>query len=251
MLSNGIVGMLNLPYQRFQIVFDAVVGASLALPITKAVPTDGFFLLRKLYGTRTDPRIGYKLFDTDLNYSWSNMTYIDHDNIFGTLQYPNQMRDPIIFSPNADITIEALDFSGAPNTVQLVLDGYRLFGEVAKEKLTKERWFQYAITKDLIAGQLTTDAIHVNTDSDFLIKRLMARSTGTFQTRTGQSYYGSRTWSEVFVNNANEWGTAQLPNEFIDPNKASRNSSINIELKDTSAAPNRVQLVFEGVKRWA
>lgn len=99
----------------------------------------------------------------------------------------------------------------------------------------------------LIANQRLDTNIVIDADADFQAIWLMANSTSTFTARFGDAASG-RFFMSAAVNNVNLFGTALQPFPMLPPYVWKRQGAINIELTDTSAAPNTIQIVFSGKK---
>ena len=102
----------------------------------------------------------------------------------------------------------------------------------------------YVVNRVLTASQRITDVLRIDARADFKWVWAMATQTGTFRTRIKDS--SGRNYDNAPVNNANQWGTAQLPLAFIVPVRLLAQSSLEFELEDTSVAGNTVQLVLAG-----
>lgn len=86
----------------------------------------------------------------------------------------------------------------------------------------------------------------VDQDGDFRLQAISATKTGSFQIKLRLP--SGRYFPESYVNDANFVGTAQFPVP-VEPNMVYRSGQkLSFDIKDTSAAPNTIQLVFWGVK---
>jgi hypothetical protein len=119
-----------------------------------------------------------------------------------------------------------------------------------------EMAFWYSATVALTALQTLSPQINLNADSDFMALWLVATSTGTFSINfvdnaTGRAFTnaGSQGSSQTpQINNANLFGTAQLPFPMLPPYVFQRNGSIGLTITDSSNSSNTVQIVFAGKK---
>lgn len=106
--------------------------------------------------------------------------------------------------------------------------------------------YQVALTAD---QDLPDQSQLFDGDSWFYWTEIYGSATSTY---TIQFRLPSGRWmSSAKINNANQVGTAQFP-VFLDPLvKVRPNGRIGINIKDTSSAPNTVELIFGGYKIFA
>lgn len=106
--------------------------------------------------------------------------------------------------------------------------------------------YQVALTAD---QDLPDQSQLFDGDSWFYWSEIYGSATSTY---TIQFRLPSGRWmSSAKINNANQVGTAQFP-VFLDPLvKVRPNGRIGINIKDTSSAPNTVELIFGGYKIFA
>jgi len=110
--------------------------------------------------------------------------------------------------------------------------------------------FSYVYDVVLSASQVLTDqAVATMNDADFAIRAVfIGVSTGSFNARfsDSQGYY----LSNGLIASANLLGDASSPfpiwPEIIIP----AGGRIGIDITDTSGAPNTVEIIFRGVKRY-
>lgn len=107
--------------------------------------------------------------------------------------------------------------------------------------------FKYVLNQVLTALQDFNGAIQIQQDADFEWVFNIANQTGTFQIQITDLATG-RVLMNAPVNNANYFGTAQLPFPNLEPYVFARSSSIGVRLIDTSNAGNTIQIVFSGYK---
>jgi hypothetical protein len=104
--------------------------------------------------------------------------------------------------------------------------------------------FWYVIDQVLTALQSISSALQINSDADFEWVWLSATFTGTFTTQLQDA--SSRAYQNSAVNNANQWGTAQLPLPLVQPMVLRARSLLKWTLTDTSNAGNTVELALIG-----
>ena len=114
----------------------------------------------------------------------------------------------------------------------------------------------YVISAALTAGQTLQFTVQIQQKADFEWVNRIANSTGAFRVQlqdaaTGRNLItnnppaGSAIAANS-VNAANYFGTAQLPNPLLQPYVFARASAILVTLIDTSAAPNNIEINFDG-----
>jgi hypothetical protein len=176
---------------------------------------------------------------------------VNNVNVFGTIQLPNLLIDPFVLPPSASLVLKVVDTSGGANTIQISLVGYRhydlsrppVFGNLGRPL----KWFQYVINSTLGANGSATPSFKVDADADFLVRKVVANSTGIFMAQISDASSGDQ-WFDLQQSNANLFGTAQYPNILAKPRLVKANSSINFELTDLTGLSNVTQLVVEGAK---
>jgi hypothetical protein len=180
-----------------------------------------------------------------------NSLVVNNANIFGTIQLPNILLNPMVLPPSGSLTIAIANTSGAQNTIQLGFIGYRspeaLGRPVFRIAGRPTQWFQYVVNSVVAASGTTTPFIKVDADSDFIVRKLVSTQTGIYTVMITDASSADQ-WFDNAQSNANAIGTAQYPNILAKPKLIRANSSINIQLTDLTAAQNTIQLVFEGVK---
>lgn len=108
--------------------------------------------------------------------------------------------------------------------------------------------FDYVIDEVLAAGgDQIQRALQFDRDSPFEMIWLVATQTGIFTSQFTDGATG-RQLDNLPVNNANRFGTAQLPFPLVEPYIWAPGASLNYILVDTSAAPNTIQIVLKGYK---
>lgn len=106
------------------------------------------------------------------------------------------------------------------------------------------RWYVINATPTA-AAPTVTGALAIEAIADFELIWLMATQAGQFTTLLTDA--SGRSWQNLAVNNANQWGTAQRPFPMIAPLVLKAQTSLQWEITDTSGVtPNAVQLALAG-----
>lgn len=117
----------------FDYVINAVVpanagqaGGPAAVPVSLQIQQDADFEWIFIVGTSTSPLGDVAVQDgaTGRNLTSAPVNYA---NFFGTAQLPFPLVEPYIIARSTAVNFNFRDASGAQNTVQLVLRGYKLF----------------------------------------------------------------------------------------------------------------------------
>ncbi len=111
--------------------------------------------------------------------------------------------------------------------------------------------FDYVYDVALLANQVLRDqSVPIHTDSDFVLRAvILTQATGAFSIRfnDSQGYY----LSSGFMLSANFLsGTVPYPYPIFPELLFPAGSRIGIEINELSAAPNTVQMVLRGAKRY-
>ena len=111
--------------------------------------------------------------------------------------------------------------------------------------------FDYVYDVTMAASQILRDqSVPIHTDSDFLWRAvILSQATGVFSFRfnDSQGYY----LSSGFMLSANLLsGTVPYPYPIFPELLMPAGSRIGIEINELSAAPNTVQMVLRGAKRY-
>lgn len=244
--------------QHFSYAVNVAVGASAidTSGITK-IQNDSDFLVQKMMASATSTTATVQALDTGTGRQFFDRA-LNLNNVLGTAQRPNVLLHPKLLYANSQINWTLTDGSGAPNTIQVVLEGIKCFktlppnfvprGVIQLEKYVEVDPFWYSLAPAQIAALASTVSVfNVQGDSDFLLTKLTATSTGTFRFQISDLACGWN-YSDNFINNVNGFGTAQQPAILLHPQLILANSSIQVQLVDTSGAGNTIQLVLEGVK---
>jgi hypothetical protein len=110
----------------FDYVVNGIVALNSSLSVSLQIQQDADFEVVFLAGTRTSPLLTVAMSDGATGRSFSNAP-VNVDNFFGTAQLPFPLVEPYVFARSTSVNFAFLDSSGAQNTVQVVLRGYKLF----------------------------------------------------------------------------------------------------------------------------
>ena len=111
--------------------------------------------------------------------------------------------------------------------------------------------FDYVYDVNLLANQVVRDgAVPIHTDADFVLRAIvLSQATGAFSIRfnDSQGYY----LSSGFLMSANFLsGTVPYPYPVFPEMLFPAGSRIGVEINDLSGAPNTVQILLRGAKRF-
>lgn len=111
----------------FDYVVNAVVPAnSNGFNVSLQIQQDADFEIVFLTGSHTSPLADVAMQDGATGRNFSNAP-VNVDNFFGTAQLPFPLVEPYIIARSSSVNFTFRDTSGAQNTIQLVLRGYKLF----------------------------------------------------------------------------------------------------------------------------
>lgn len=229
-----------------------------ATTVTKIIQPDSWFVCEKFVGNATG-RYQVQIFD-EQGAALMNIPIYDV-NIVGTAQYPYVLPDPIVFPPTSNLTFQFQDLSGAANTVEFAMVGYKDFdlsqypfdASIRPPYRREEfdpRFFMYAVNKSVGANASVTGVISVNFGGTFVGRQVMgisniAATAGAYQVQITKGGANLQT-SDALTNQQNAVGTAQLPFGWRQPIVVGNNSVVNVGLKDTSGSTNPIQVVIAG-----
>ena len=215
--------------------------------VTIQLEADSGFIIKRMYAINTGV-FSTIIRDSAINYSWSNYP-VNNANLYGTPQFPAVLQDPFFLPPSTEIQFELQDLSGNPNTIQIVFEGYRSY---VAQPVEKKRLFTYVKDFVIAPSDLLSDTLQSNSDSDFVIKKLMA-TYGTAQSamiKYNMSTLGGRNLQNQFVNLDNIFGSAVLPNILPDPITMEPLAIMQFTLQNLIPFVNTIQVAFEGLKIW-
>ncbi len=183
-------------------------------------------------------------------------------NIESTAFLPFIEPEPYTFGAASTFTVDAADFSGVANTVRFTFHGNKVrpgYAPWERDAQGRPRRFRARLpfklvlppdgqTMAIAASQSVNVAAAVDLEADFLVLRLtlLHTSTGLIQIQDGPGR--DRLWQDRAVSFNNIGGNGVFPNILPSPRFVYRGSSIQAQMQDTSAATNRVKLIFHGVK---
>lgn len=242
-------------YFQYSIPRTTLVGGSPGASQTLTVPVraDSYMVVTKMFASYTSSSFTVQMRnDADGRYFHSPAALINAANIFGSVFLPNRLIDPIIVPPNATLSFVLADTSGSDNVVQITLCGYRHYdfqNPPNRSKVGKRTdWFQLVTDRVLSASEGPVQILtKVDADADFLIRKLVATSTGEFQARLADAAM-SDYWSDNPQRMDNLFGSAQYPMILPTPKIIKATGSLLLELTDLSVASNTLQIVAEGIK---
>lgn len=110
----------------FEYVVNAVVPLNGNLPVSLQIQQDADFEWVFRVATRTDPRVTIDVSDGATGRKYTSAP-VNIDNYAGTAALPFPLVEPFIIARATSINFAFQDSSGAQNTVQFVLSGYKLF----------------------------------------------------------------------------------------------------------------------------
>jgi hypothetical protein len=89
------------------------------------IQNDANFVIRKYLASSTG-NFQVRLSDTGDQAEWMD-GYVQRDNLFGTAQYPAVLTKPRTLRRNSTVQVEVADLSGAPNVIQIVFEGVKVY----------------------------------------------------------------------------------------------------------------------------
>jgi hypothetical protein len=115
----------------FQYGGTVTLGANQRDTFTIKLQADSHFLVKKIVGFGRNAALAAANFsarisDTSLGKAWSDR-FIQRDNQIGSAEFPRVLPFPKLLRPNTTVQVEALDLSGAANTVEVVLEGVKQY----------------------------------------------------------------------------------------------------------------------------
>lgn len=186
-------------------------------------------------------------------------------NIESTAFLPFIEPEPYTLAAASLFTVEAADFSGAVNTVRLSFHGNKVRPGAApweRDSAGQTRRYRARVpfkvvlppdgqTMLIAANASVPIAAPIDIEADFLVHRVTAIHTGaaliTIQDGAGRD----RLWMDRAVDLRLFAGNGLFPMILPSPRFVYRGSSILAQIQDTSGAPNRIKLIFHGVKLYA
>lgn len=215
------------------------------------IPTysDSFFVVTKLVALSTGTFTG-RFYNGSTGRVLQDVA-VNNVNLFGTIQLPNVLRDPIVLPPSSNFQLQITDTSNSGNVVQCSLVGYRWY-DMSKYPLLGKAgarldWYQYSASVVLAANGSGSAITRIDADADFLVRKVVGNRTGAYTLQISDSA-AADTWEDQLVSDANAVGTAQYPYLLSKPRLVGRNSTLSVNFNDVSGSGNTVQLIYEGAK---
>lgn len=127
-MANGKSAPAVLPPLRvpFEYVVNAVVPANGNVSVSIQVQQDADVEWVFRIASRTDPRVTIDVSDGATGRKYTSAP-VNIDNYAGTAQLPFPLVEPFIIARATSLNFTFADSSGAQNTVQFVVSGYKLF----------------------------------------------------------------------------------------------------------------------------
>lgn len=227
------------------------------LPLKITTHSDSYFVIQKLIAVNAFE------FTCQIQETGSGILLSDSPiynvNMWGTAQRPAILIDPLVLAPSSDIKFALVNQNAGANAVQLILEGYKHYDlknppVMKSQSLLKPfqgsiKWFDYSADVSLAANAFTSIPIKIQSDSNFILRKYIGKSTGNFSLRLSDTASGSQ-WSDNLIQRDNFLGTAQYPAILHKSRWVRKNSTIQVELQDLSGAPNTIQVVLEGAKQY-
>lgn len=218
---------------------------------TLTIPTysDSFFVITKLVATSTGTFTG-RFYNGSTGRVLQDVA-VNNVNLFGTIQLPNILRDPIVLPPSSNLQLQLTDTSNSGNTIQISLVGYRWFDLSKYPILSKAGarldWYMFSASAVITGNGQANLITRIDADADFLVRKIVGNRTGAYTLQISDSA-AADSWQDQPVSDANQVGTAQYPYLLAKPRLIGRNSTISIQMNDLSGSTNTVQLIYEGAK---
>ena len=107
-----------------------------------------------------------------------------------------------------------------------------------------ERFYQYSVEHNFTsASETKSKTINIDKDYNFVVLKMVATCSASF---TVSLKSGGKLFTNKQINNANIFGTAQLPNILLTPLILLRGTDFTVDMVNGSTASNSVEIVFEG-----
>lgn len=240
--------------KRYDFLYSQSIAVAANGRTTQEIKTnqDSFYVVQSLMAEAVNGRqYKVRLSDDGSGIIWQSQS-ARGANVFGTAQRPNILIWPVIVPPTSRVLLEVEDKSAAGETIEFVLGGYRVYSNQILPNNSKriDQWFQYVEYKSILANALDTFNIKLQADSYFQIQKIMAYATGNFEARLSDTATG-KTWSDRFIRQNNQFGTAQRPRVLPFPKTLDPNTTVQCEVRDLSGSANEVEIVLEGVKKYS
>ena len=215
--------------------------------ISKTIANDSYFIVEKLVAYydgafKCLPR------DTAVSNNWSNIM-VRAENLFGTAQFPNRLRTPLVLPPSSTVTFDIQNLYVDPanptaaNYIQISLEGYRCYSVAPKYN---KRFYVNAVDFALPASNMLDTTLTISALGDFEVQKMVRFADGQAEVKMSASSLSGRQLSDGLVRIDNIFGSATNPNALKHPYTLVSNSIIQIYALNKEASVNNVQLCFEG-----
>jgi hypothetical protein len=245
----------NKDYFQYSIPRTTLAAGAPGVSQTLQIPMlpDSYHVVTHLFAVSSGVFTAQLRNDSDGKYYHTPTALVRNVNLFGTLQLPNKLKDPIVLAPNATLSVTLADIANSGNNiVQIVLCGYRHFDfanpPIPKKGGRRSDWFGLVIDKVLSGYEGPSQIlVKIDADADFLVRKLVAVSTAEFLAKIVDSG-SANAWSDQPQRNANLFGTAQYPLVLPKPKLVKAGNFLTFELTEMSGSSNTVQIFVEGAK---
>lgn len=226
-------------------------------------PDADFEILRASY-TATDPRVYFKLREGATGRYYTDAPGVDGRIFAGqvvalgagsnALIFKNFAR-PINIPGGTVVTVEAADFSGAPNNIRLTFHGVKKRNgnpipvQLGRKYNDKLEYFYSAPLSIALDGNASSQvALTGDNLADFWIQRVSATRTAdaTITINTGGM---DMDWMDSPVDIDNFTGNTAGYNILPEPKVVPATTVLTVNVADLSGNPNTINLYFEGSKK--
>jgi len=219
-------------------------------PTQIRIDSDADFEWQKNAYVSTSPLIKLRFRDDSMG-RYLTKNPVDIQGIAGNLiGTPFIWGRPYVILAGTTFTVEASDYSTAPNTLRFAMHG-------AKMRPGNSPWdrrFRALIPFVYSTGAVTIPAsaslpvnIEVDMDAHFLVQKISGIRTGACLVEFKEASR-DRDWQNIPVHFDSMVGNGQFPNVVFSNRFIYRGSVIVVNFTDLSAAPNPVEVMITGVK---
>lgn len=220
--------------------------------ISKTTANDSYFIVEKLVAYydgafKCLPR------DTAVSNNWANIM-VRAENLFGTAQFPNKLKTPIVLPPASTVTFDIQNLYVDPanptaaNYIQISLEGYRCYGVAPKYN---KRFYVNAVDFAIPASGMADATLAISALGDFDVHKMIRYADGQAEVRMSASSLSGRQLSDGLVRIDNIFGNALSPNVIKHPYTLVANSIIQVYALNKETSVNNIQLCFEGAIKLA
>ncbi len=186
-------------------------------------------------------------------------------NIESTAFLPFIEPAPYTIAAATTFTVDAADFSGAPNTVRISFHGNKVRPGAApweQDEAGQPRAYRASIPFKLVlppdgttmtvgANQTVNPSAPMDMEGDFLVHRITGLHTGSALIQLQDGSGRDRLWQDRAVDFGLMCGTGIFPMILPSPRFVYRGSSVQALIQDTSGAANRLKVILHGEKLYA